>query len=212
MQNLYLKSVKSSVKHWYVPFIVGLLFVIVSIIVFSSPMSSFLVLALLFSLTFIFGGVSEIIFSIANRGEMDNWGWSLTFGAITLIVGVLLLLNPSLSATTLAFYIGFVILFRSIAAIGFAMDMKKYGKRNWGWLLSFGVLGIAFSFLLLSNPLITGMSIVVLVALSFLMAGLFNIHFSLQLRKLHKSLVKISEETMAKLEEAQILYLKELND
>lgn len=194
MEPIILKSVRNVIKHWYIPLFVGLLFVIVSIVTFTSPESSLLALAVLFSLSFLFGGIAEIIFSIANKDQLENWGWSLAFGIITLIVGVLLLINPALSMTTLAFYVGFVILFRSIAAISFAVDIKRYGSKNWGGLLAFGILGAIFSFVLLWNPVFAGMSIVIVVALSFFFTGLFSIYLSIQLRKLHKNSKKISEK------------------
>ncbi len=103
--------------------------------------------------------------------------------------------------TTLAFYVGFVILFRSIAAISFAMDVKKYGSKNWGGLLAFGILGALFSFILIWNPVFAGMSIVILVALSFLFTGLFSIYFAFQLRKLHKHSKELSSKLRKRLED-----------
>ena len=87
---------------------------------------------------------------------------------------------------TLALYVGFVILFRSIAAISFAIDVKRYGSKGWGYLLTSGILGAIFAFILIWNPEFTGMTLVAFVALSFLFAGIFSIVLSLQLRRLHK--------------------------
>lgn len=194
MNTLFLKSVRNAIKYWYIPLLAGLFFVIVSAVVFSSPLSSFGTLAILFSLSFLFGGISEIIFSVSNRDQLVNWGWSLALGIITLITGVLLLTNTALSMVVLAYYVGFVILFRSIAAISFAIDIKGYGSRNWGGLLAFGILGAVTSVILLLNPVIAGISVAFWVALSFLFAGLFSIYLSLQLRKLNKSSKKLSSE------------------
>ncbi|MBL1214251.1 MAG: HdeD family acid-resistance protein [Ignavibacteriae bacterium] len=204
METSFLKTIKNTIKHWYIPLLVGIFFVIVSIVVFASPSGSLLALSLLFSLTFLFVGLSEIIFSLINKDQLDNWGWSLAFGIVTLIVGILLLLNPKLSITALAFYIGFVILFRSISTIGFALDVKKYGSKKWGGLLVIGIIGTIISFILIWNPLFAGLSVVVLVALSFMFAGLFNIFFSLQLKKLHESSKKISAELVKRYDELMV--------
>ena len=192
METSFLKSLKQTIKHWYIPLLVGIFFVVVSIVVFSSPAGSLVALSLLFALSFLFSGLSESLFVLANKDHLDNWGWSLALGIITLIVGFLLLLNPALSLTVLAFYIGFVILFRSISTIGFAIDVKKYGSKNWGGLLVLGIIGTIVSFILIWNPLFAGLSVVILVALSFLFAGLFSILLAFQLRKLHKSSKRIS--------------------
>lgn len=192
METSFLKTIKNTIKHWYIPVLVGVFFVIVSIVAFTRPAGSLLALSLLFAWSFLFGGLSEIIFSVVNKDQLSNWGWSLAFGIVTFVAGLLLMSNPALSITVLAFYIGFVILFRSISTIGFAIDIKKYGSKNWVGLLVLGIVGTIVSFILLWNPLFAGMSVVVLVALSFLFTGLFSILLGFQLRTLHKSSKKIS--------------------
>lgn len=206
MQTPFLDSIKKSVKHWYIPLVVGALFIILSIVVFTSPLSSLLTLSVFFALSFLFGGLSEVIFSIANRNQLDNWGWSLVFGIITVIIGFSLVIHPALSIGVLAFYIGFLLLFRSISSISFAIDIKKYGSKNWVGLLIFGILGAIVSFFLIWNPVFAGLSIVVLIALSFLFAGLFSIFLSFQLRKLHKS----SKEISANLKERYDVLMEEI--
>ncbi|MFD2551695.1 HdeD family acid-resistance protein [Bizionia sediminis] len=198
METLFVKTIKDAVKHWYIPFFVGLFFVIVSIIAFTSPAGSLLTLSILFALSFLFGGLSEVAFALVNRRQLHNWGWSLAFGIITFIVGVSLLTHPALSISVLAFYIGFIVLFRSVAAISFALDLKRYGTKNWGLLLALGILGIVFSFILIWNPVFAGLSIVILVALSFLFAGLFSMILALQLRKLHTASKGMSAELEAR--------------
>jgi uncharacterized membrane protein HdeD (DUF308 family) len=204
METSILKSIKSTIKHWYIPMLVGLFFVVVSMVVISSPEGSLRALSLLFALSFLLSGLSESIFALINKDRMDNWSWSLTFGVITLFVGILLLLKPTLSITALAFYIGFVILFRSISTIGFAMDVKKYGSKNWSGLLILGVIGAIVSFILIWNPIFAGLSVVLLVALSFLFAGLFSIFLEIQLRTLHKSSKKISTELVKRYDDLMI--------
>lgn len=198
MQNSFFKSIQTAIKHWYIPLLVGVFFIIVSIVSLTSPGSSLLTLSFLFALSFLFSGLSEAVFSIVNRQQLENWGWSLAFGIITFIVGISLMNHPALSISVMAFYIGFVILFRSVSAIGFAMDIKRYGNKNWVVLLILGILGSIFSFILIWNPLFAGMSVVVLIALSFMFAGLFSIFLSLQLRKLHKSSKKISAKLQSR--------------
>ena len=212
MELSLLKSLKKTIKHWYIPLLVGIFFIIVSGVSFAWPASSLLALSLLFAISFLLGGFSEIVFSLANREQLDNWGWSLAFGIVTSIVGVLLMLNPALSITTLAFYIGFVVLFRSISTIGFAMDIKKYGSKNWGALLGLGIIGTIVSFILIWNPIFAGLSVVILIALSFLFAGLFNIFLSFQLRKLHKSSKTISAKLVERYDDLMKEIREEWND
>lgn len=212
MDLSFFSSIRNAVKYWYIPLLVGILFVVISIVVFTSPLESLLALSLLFALSFVFGGLSEVVFSIINRDRLDNWGWSLAFGILTFIVGVSLVSHPELSISVLALYIGFLLLFRSIASISFAMDIKKYGSKDWGGLLAFGILGAIVSFILIWNPLFAGLSVVVLVALSFLFTGLFSILLAMQLRKLHKSSKEISQGLRDKISKLQEEIRREWSD
>lgn len=201
MNNSFFKTVKNSIKHWYIPLIVGLLFTAIGIYTLISPLESYLALSIVFSLSFLFSGLSEIIFAITNRKEMDNWGWTLTFGIFTFILGVLLFTNPAISLTTLPFYVGFLVLFRSIAGISYSIDLKNYGILDWGNLMIIGILGVLFSFLLLWNPLFAGLTIVIWTGMALITAGIFSIYFSFKLKKLNTDSFKISDDLQNKYDE-----------
>jgi len=94
--------------------------------VFMTPVSSYLALSILFSVTIFISGISEIIYSISNRKEMDNWGWVLTGGIIDLLFGLWLMASPLLSIAILPFVVGFMLMVRSMMAIGFAIDLKTF--------------------------------------------------------------------------------------
>ncbi|CAM4058864.1 HdeD family acid-resistance protein [Flavobacterium antarcticum] len=203
MEKSFLDSIKTAIKHWYVPLLIGIFFIVVSIVAFTSPISSLLTLSMLFAISFLFGGISEVLFSIVNRNQLDNWGWSLTFGIITLLVGFSLLIHPAISIGVMAFYIGFVILFRSASAISFSLDIKSRGGKNWAMLLALGILGIIFSFILIWNPIFAGLSVIWLISITFMIAGLFSIALSFQLKNLHKNRKQISANLRMRFEDLQ---------
>ena len=206
----FFKKVKSTIKHWYLPLIAGIILIAMGIWTFKEPEGSYITLAFLFSLSFVVSGLFETIFSIANRKVIDNWGWNLAMGLITLVVGVLMFMNPEISMLTLPFYVGFVILFRSMNAIGIALDLKNYGILDWGNILAIGIVGIFLAFILLWNPLFAGMSIVVWTGIALIIAGILNIMVSLKLKKIHDIPKKISQELKNKLEEVENQIKEEL--
>jgi uncharacterized membrane protein HdeD (DUF308 family) len=190
-----IKTVQHSVKNWYILLIVGLIFLGAGIYAFLSPAESFLALSLLFAWSFLISGAIEIAFSISNREELENWGWTLIFGVITFLVGLLLLARPEITMITLSLSLGFLVLFRSIGAISFALDLKSYDDNSgWGTLLALGILGVLFSFLLLWNPAFAGSTIVFWTGLALVIAGIFSIYLSLKLRKLKGVSQKVSSE------------------
>jgi hypothetical protein len=185
MENQLFKNIKNAVKHWYLSLIVGILFLLFGFWILKTPLESYVTLALLFGVVFLVNGIFEIIFSISNRKEIDNWGWILAGGIIDLLFGIVLASNVGLSMAVLPFYVGFMLLFRSVAAIGYAFDLKGFGIRDWYWLLLLGILGLLFSFIMIWNPVFGGMTIIIWTALAFITYGIFRIILAFKLRRLH---------------------------
>ena len=197
------KFVKNSIKHWYLLLIIGILFVGLAFLSFSRPLDTYLTLAVLFGAVFLVSGFLEVIFSIANSKEIDNWGWSLISGLLTLIVGLILVAHPGITMVTLPFIVGFAMLFKSIGAIGHAIDLKKYKVADWGYLLTMGILGTLFSIFIIWHPLAGGLAVSVWIGLTFLIIGLYSIYFSLKMRNLKKLPGKLSKELKDKYEAIQ---------
>lgn len=194
MANSFFKTINNSIKHWYMHLIVGIIFILIGLYTFSSPLESYVALSILFSISFLISGFSEIIFSISNKDEIDSWGWSLTFGIITFVLGNMLILNPAISLTTLPFYVGFLVMFRSISSISFSLELKNFGIKNWKFLMLFAVLGLLFSFILIWNPLFAGITIVVWTGLAFIATGIFSVLISFRLKRLHNVANSIPEK------------------
>ncbi len=191
METNFSNQIKKTGKNWWIPLLVGILLIITGIWTFTSPVSSYLALAIVFSIAFLTSGILEIYYSITNKDQISNWGWNLAFGILTAIIGILLLVNPQVSMVTLPFYVGFVIMFRSIMAIGWATDMKAYAGVSSGNIMIMGILGLIFSFILLWNPMFAGLTIVIWTGLGFLFIGGSSIYLAFKLKKFHK---EVNEE------------------
>ena len=207
----FFKAVKSTIKHWYLPLIGGVILIIMGIWTFKEPAGSYAALAFLFSISFIVSGLFETYFSIANREVIDNWGWQLVMGMITLIVGILMFLRPEISMLTLAFFVGFIVLFRSLNAIGVSLDLKNYGVKGWGTTMFLGVLGMILGIIMVWNPGLAGLSIVIWTAMALIIVGVLSIIVSLKLKKIHDIPDTISSDLKAKYNEIQDKIQEELS-
>lgn len=192
MESTIYKTVKNSINHWFLILIAGLIFVVLGIWTLLTPVSSYLTLSVIFSISFLIIGFIEIIFAISNRNEIDSWGWTLVYGILNFLAGVLLISNPSISIVTLPLFVGFIVLFRSIMAIGTSLDLQNYDVSDSGSLMIIGILGIIFSFILIWNPGFAGLSLVVWTSIALITAGVYSIYFSFKLKKLHNQVAQIS--------------------
>ncbi len=156
-----IKSFKNSVKHWYLPLILGIMFIICGLWAFRSPLATYVALSILFSASFIVSGIADIAFSTANTKTLKGWGWYLVSGLISFLLGIYLVLYPGISMR----------------------------------ITAMSILGIIFCFLLLGNPIFTGMSIVVMTALSFIFIGIASIVLSFNLKRIKKIFKEYGGET-----------------
>ena len=179
---------KQAVKHWYLPFILGIVFMFLGIWVFRTPFGSFITLSVLFAVTFFITGVVELSFALANAKRLHNWGWSLASGIVDLLIGLLLISQPILTIVILPIYIGFAVMFRSIMTIGWSIELKKMGVSKWGTALLISIIGLLFSLIMLESPVIADLTIVVYTGLAFIVLGFFYIDLALKLRRVSKAL------------------------
>lgn len=168
-----------------------------------SPQDSYLTLSILFSLSFLVSGIIETFFALQNTKNLNGWGWYLVSGLISLIMGIFLLMYPALSMFILPLVVGFTLLFRSFELLGFAFEEKEAGVLNWGNLAIVSVLSIILSFILIANPVFTGISLVVFTGLAFISTGISSVILSFNLKKLKGSAQKLSDDLKNRIEDLE---------
>jgi uncharacterized membrane protein HdeD (DUF308 family) len=178
---MIIKTVENAIKHWWISLLLGTMFILVGICVLVTPLESYTILSMLFSITFFVNGILEILFAIANKDRLDGWGWQFAGGVIDLFLGAILMSIPGISMLALPFFVGFGLMFRSMIIMGLSFDLKTYHVPGWSLLLSLSLLALMFSFLLIWKPLF----IIAFTAMAFIGIGTFRILLSVKLKSLH---------------------------
>lgn len=115
-----------------------------------------------------------------ETGLRRSWIWMAVFAVISLIGGVLALLNPfaaTLAATLMAGW--------AFAILGGLQIVQSFQVQGWGgfvWALLFGILTLVVGISLVFNPLAGMVSLTLLVAVLFLAVGVVKIMYSVSLR------------------------------
>ena len=193
MENI-MQTVRSSIKHWYIPLIIGILYIALGLFMLAVPIATYVALALLFAVSFLIAGLFETYFSVKNRKHLGSWGWYLAGGILSLVVGMWLAVYPAVSLLTLPFFVALVLLVHSFRALIFGFEMEDLGIVSWGSLALLSVLGILMSMLLLLHPLFTAISLVVVTSLAFIFAGIASVVLSAKLKKLKDFPKKVEAE------------------
>ena len=185
MKTLF-DEMEHAVKNWWLSLILGILYIIVALCLLFAPGSSYIALSVIFSISMLISGIIEIIFSISNRRGISSWGWYLAGGIIDLILGIYLVAYPLLSMEVIPFIVAFWMMFRGFSATGYSMDLKRYGTRELGWYMGFGILAIICSLIILWQPAVGALYVIYMLAFTFLIIGFFRVMLSFELKSLHK--------------------------
>lgn len=114
------------------------------------------------------------------QGLRSSWIWLAILGAISLIGGVLALINPFAATFAAVLLAGWTfILFGALQII------QSFSVRGWGgflWALLLGVLTAVVGVSLLANPFAGAISLTILVAVLFLVLGAVKVMYGISLR------------------------------
>ncbi len=183
----WIEKSKQAIKHWWLLLLLGIALFVLGIIVFMYPAESYLSLSVVFGIVILLSGIFEIILSSANKHYITGRGWMLAGGIIETLLGLILTCNVALSALTMPIFLGFWLMFRAFATIGWGGDMSSLKIPGAVWTIISGVLLLLLSFWTLLQPLAFGTSMVVVwVGVSLLFAGISTVLFSLQLKNIHR--------------------------
>ncbi|HFK5586389.1 TPA: HdeD family acid-resistance protein [Elizabethkingia anophelis] len=174
------------VRLWYLPFILGIVFMLLGTYLLSDPLKAYSAFSIAFSLLFIVSGLLDIIFSVHNKRMLHDWGWYFTGGIVSAVMGVFLMAYPEVSAGLLPFVLGFAVLLRSFLVLGFALDLRSIGLFNNRSLIIVSICGIILSFIFIVNPLFSDLLLASLTAVSFIFIGIVSLVVAYELRKTEK--------------------------
>ena len=182
----FIDTINFGVKNWWVSLLLGLLYILIAICLMFTPLASYVALSVLFSVSMFVSGTLEILFAVTNRKNISSWGWYLAGGIIDMILGFYLIAYPLLSMEVIPFIIAFWLMFRGFSSVGYAMDLKRYGTKDWGWYIALGILAVICSLIILWQPAVGAIYAVYMISFAFLIIGFFRIMLSFELKNLHK--------------------------
>lgn len=187
--SVLIENSKQAIRYWWLLLVIGLGLFAVGVLVFIYPEQSYLGLAVLFGWAMLISGILEVVLSTANKHFVTGRGWMLAGGIIEIVLGIILIFNVALSASTLPIFLGFWLMLRAFSAIGLGGDMNAMDIPGSGWTIFSGVLLLLCALWILFQPLVFGTTAVVIwVGISLLFAGVAASSLALQLRQAHRCL------------------------
>lgn len=176
-------------KYWWVMLVRGILLVILGIAMFAWPQATLLVFVVLFAAYLFVDGIMSIVQGFSQRSDGQPSGWSFAQGVLAIAFGIAVLAWPDTIGKVLMIVIGIWAILAGIGGIAAGFRMKQTPGSGWGWFLAWGILALVFGIALIANPAAGILSILWLVALWMVMAGIVFIIASFFVRKVGNTIV-----------------------
>lgn len=186
--NAWIEDSKQAIRYWWLLLLVGAVLLLAGVATFLFPVRSYLGLSMLFGWVILLAGVLEVVLASSSRHLVTGRGWMLAGGIIEIILGMVLILNVGLAASTLPLFLGFWLLMRAFATIGLSGDMRALEIPGSGWTLLTGILLLVCSLWILIQPAVGGAAVIIWIGISLLFAGAGACSLALQLRRAHHCL------------------------
>lgn len=123
----------------------GILLIVTGILALLMPEIAALATALTLAWLLIFAGGVELVHAFQTR-RRTGFGWKLTAGIITLLLGLGILFFPIAGIATLALWIGAFVFAGGIVRLLLAFRVRP--AKGWGWVLFDGLLSIVIGILI----------------------------------------------------------------
>ncbi len=177
-------------RYWWGMLLLGVAIFIAGILTLAYPGESYLSLTILFAILMLVSGAMQLVVAFTER-YMSSRVWTAVLGALEVILGLVLLANPDITALMLPIILGIWLMIRGVGLIGIASEMSRFHIPGMVWTVILGVLLVICSLAILFQPLLFGMTAVVIwVGSAFLIEGATITIFAFQLFNLRNRLTR----------------------
>ena len=121
---------RDEIENWGLYLGGGVLDIILAFVLLKYPGMTVVLFSLFVGFWLMFRGVYTISTSFSLKKEgIDNWGWILFFGVLTVIFAFMAIINPLIGASYLVFTLAFAFLLLGIANIYMSLQLRKVKGR-----------------------------------------------------------------------------------
>ena len=151
----------------------GIVYTILGIICLMSPAQTISVITYIIAFMILAAGIFLIVSYFVNRSSFFGIGsgWTLFYGIVSTLLGILLLFNPGFGNIMFSLCFGAWVVFTGGIKISNAVSLKRLGE-PWALVMILGIISILLGIFLISRPIITSISIGIFIGISLLIEGI----------------------------------------
>lgn len=111
---------------WEIAF--GVIGVLAGLFLVIQPLQAAATLVLIAAIWAIIGGLTIALGALRGRGQ-PGWGWGVAVGAITLLFGLVMVLQPGLALATFVLLVGWYAIVLGVTLVVLALRMRAVAKK-----------------------------------------------------------------------------------
>ena len=155
--------------------IAALLFLLIGIILVTSPTITLTIVSYVIEILLIVGGIITIVNYVRVESKHDMFSFGFVQGVVCILIALFLIINPTIIVTILPICIGIFMIFGSLARIQAAINLNTWGQKASGWYIFLAVLMFAIGFVIICNPFGTARLIVQMLGVGMIIYSVFDI-------------------------------------
>jgi uncharacterized membrane protein HdeD (DUF308 family) len=170
-------------RNWWVVLLRGLVGILFGIMTFFAPGISLAALVLVFGAYAFADGVLTLVSAIRRRSTIDRWWILVLEGIAGILVGIVTLFVPGITALVLLYLIAAWALVTGVLELAAAIRLRKVITNEWLLALG-GIVSILLGVLLIVEPGAGALAVVIWIGAYAFVFGALLVGLSLRLRTL----------------------------
>ncbi len=182
MGNSFLRDTVG--RSWWVILLFGIFSAVFGVMALINPLAAGAGLTWAIGLLALAEGVVGLIGAF-GKGAGVSRGWMILYAIVSILFGVMAVMNPLSMAASIAMVAGVWFIFSGIMRIIWAVRVRKEIDNEWLLILG-GVISVALGVLLVMAPVAGVLVGAIWIGIGALIYGLLQIWAAFQIRKLNK--------------------------
>lgn len=151
------------------------LFLIIGIILVTSPVTVLAVVTYVIEAILIIWGIITIVNYVRVESKNDVFSLGFVQGVVCILLALFLIVNPMILTTILPICIGIWMIFGSLSRIQVAIKLNAWGQKTSAWYILLAILMFAIGLVVICNPFKTAALIVQMLGVGIIIYSILDI-------------------------------------
>ena len=195
--------------------VTSIILLVIGLLLFFKSQEAIIGLSYIIGTILVVLGIVAIIMFFKESSEDIKNDLNIVYGIVSLILGILVIVNPNAIAKLIPFIVGIIILINSAIKITYALEAKEDGNDIWKSSLIMALISLLCGIIILFNPFETSVVVFKIIGAFTIIYSVLDIIYMFEIKKEVKDIkkdvkeiinapIEVSEEDI-KVEDAEIL-------